>query len=119
MDNEEPKSTMSVDALVEQMKTTASGLEHSSVYFALREYGARHIMPKTVNFVKALIAIDRNGLVITTALASTISNRGMQGTLTALHALGDKGIILLTKESVGRGANAWIINPAFKNILKV
>jgi hypothetical protein len=101
------------DEALQVVRDESKRIENSTVYYEMRRWGARNVLPETVELMKMIIATDRMGLNITTSLMSILMDKQRSTIMTSLHQLGDKGFIILQKECLYNNNNYWKINKVF------
>ena len=120
----ERQTPVTQDELIFLVKEYLKKIPEQTVYYPLRLWGLKRIKKQTVQIVRACIALDDMKLPITANLVCAILGRQHSNATSSmvvnLHGLGDKGVILLTKESINiRGRPlVWIMNDEFRKTVR-
>lgn len=103
-----------IEAIIKALKLTMENIDDVKLHFKLKQYHARfmHLQNPTL---KACIALDQFGLMITTNIVSTLTNRDLQNVHKTLHCLGDKHLLVLKRKR--RLRYEWLLHPTFKALL--
>lgn len=105
---------MNVEEVINEIKRISSNIENSTVFFEMRRWGVKYIVPETVEMMKVILTLDYLGLPITTNIVSNIMDKEYNTTISSLHRLGDKDVISLDNE--GKHLT-WKVNNEFKKNL--
>ena len=117
--------SVTIDEIIYLLKERYNEIPPWTIYYALKEWKYKPITETTRHIVRACVAIDDLQLPITRELVNLITERSEKSravqtyTTVMLHGLGDRGIILLTNETHGRGgALVWLMNRNFRETVK-
>lgn len=101
---------------IEILKNVMNDIPYYKVYFTMREMKIKGIFKKTVELMRACLAINHVGLPITTKLVSSLLDKGRQTATVSLHILGDKQCLTMIRRESSTGAGLpihWLVNPLF------
>ncbi|RLI96063.1 MAG: hypothetical protein DRP00_05925 [Candidatus Aenigmatarchaeota archaeon] len=104
----------SIDEIIKLVKETMNSIDSVRLFYELRKKKIKFLRKTSLEVIRASIALHMLGLPITTTLLSAILGLDTQYIRVALHALGDKHVLILKREDYGsRGYGyEWIPNPA-------
>lgn len=96
--------------LFEQVMNLFEKVPTHRVYFTLKMMKIKRVQERTVEYVRACVALHEAGLPVTTELirAMGVSLKP----LGALHTLGDKNVLTMKRGGKSK-LHIWTLNPAF------
>lgn len=102
------------EVIIKALKVTMENIDDVKLHFKLKQYQAKY-MHYSRDLLKACIAIDQLGFIITTNLTADLTGHTIGSLSTMLHNLGDKHLLVLKRR---RGqAYEWLLHPTFKALL--
>ena len=123
MRNIKVQENLTPSMVLELIRKKMEDFPYHTVYFKMREYGVKNLLPPTVETVRCCLAVDRVGLNITSVLLTKLTGRPRDGILPILHKLGDKHVLVLIRRHkrkpnrlsvLSTYANLhWLLHPTF------
>jgi len=104
----------SIDEIIKLVRETMNSIDSVRLFYELRKKKIKFLRKRSLEVVRASIALHMLGLPITTSLLSVILSLDTQYIRVALHTLGDKHVLILKRDDYGsRGYGyEWVPNPA-------
>ena len=104
----------SIDEIIKLVRETMNSIDSVRLFYELRRKKIKFLRKRSLEVVRASIALHMLGLPITTSLLSVILSLDTQYIRVALHTLGDKHVLILKRDDYGsRGYGyEWVPNPA-------
>ena len=93
------------------VRSEMSKVEESSLYYYLKSKGIKYLSSHSLQIMRLALALDKLGLPVTVPLVSYYLEKDPSSVTRLLHALGDKHLLVLVRESCR--PFRWKVNRAF------
>jgi hypothetical protein len=104
---------LTVDELLRRVRRRAKEIYPTPIIYALRKMRAGKAQRRQVEVLRHAVALAELGLPITVHLIANLCNISYSSTLSVLHALGDKHVLVLKRKDYKGGPFEWLLSPVF------
>jgi hypothetical protein len=105
--------TVTVEDVVSHIRERIGGIDNTRVYLVLRTMNFKPIRVDTIENIKLCMAIEEEGLPITSELLGYLNHTHTPNNLQFMHGLGDKKIAVLLRDGIGK-EHRWMLSDKFK-----